>query len=124
MEIKILEIRDSGTFFPMLCINLGKADNEGQRYLMRRVGYPLDGRPNVAVCHLRCDNDKITNDPCQQEGRTYPVAHSYIIDHWDELKDGDVVDVRFILKETSEPCPSERGETIFDLYDDECIPGN
>jgi hypothetical protein len=110
MEVKILEIRDEGTFFPMLCINLGRADNEAQRYLMRRVGYPLDGDPNIAVCHLRCSNDRITNDPFQQEGRTYPVAHQHIYRHWDELKDGDVVDVRFILKETDAPCLPERQE--------------
>lgn len=107
MEVKILELRDEGTFIPLLCINLGQADNEPQRYLMRRVGYPLDGLPNIAIVHLQCGNDRITNDPYQQEGRTYPVGHHYIIDHWNELKDGSVVDVRFILGETTAPCESE-----------------
>jgi hypothetical protein len=111
MEVKILEIRDEATFFPMLCINLAKADNENQRYLMRRVGYPLDGEPNVAVCHLRCGYDPITNDPYQQIGRTYTVAHNYIIEHWDELKDGDVIDVEFILGETNVKKTPERHET-------------
>lgn len=35
-------------------------------------------------------------------------AHNWIIDHWQELKDGDVVDVQFILGETKEPKVSER----------------
>lgn len=108
MEVKILEIRDEGTFFPMLCINLGKAGNEAQRYLMHRVGYPLDGDPNVAVCHLRCGNDKITNDPWQQGDRTYHYAHKYILDRWNELVDGDVIDVQFILGETATKKTSER----------------
>jgi hypothetical protein len=107
MEVKILELRDHGTFIPLLCINLGQADNDAQRYLMRRVGYPLTGQPNIAITHLGCNNSRITNDPYQQEGRTFPVGHRYILWHWDELKDGDVVDVRFILKETDAPCKSE-----------------
>lgn len=110
MEVKILEIRDQATFFPMLCINLAKADNEAQHYLMRRCGYPLDGEPNVAVCHLSCNHSHITNDPYQQEGRTYPVAHHYIIEHWADIKDGDVIDVQFILGEKSTKSIPERYE--------------
>ena len=101
MQVKVLEIRDEGTFFPMLCINMGWCENEAQHRLLHGVGYPLDGRPNIAVCHARCSYDRITNDPFQHDGRTYPVAHHYIIDHWDELNDGDVVDVQFILGETT-----------------------
>ena len=41
-------------------------------------------------------------------GRTYPVAHDWIINHWDELLDGDVVDVEFILGETDVRKQSER----------------
>jgi len=109
MEVKIVEIRDEGTFFPMLCINLGEADNEAQRYLMRRCGYPVAGFPNIAVCHLRCHLDRITNDPFQWSGsRTYAVAHHYILDHWSQIRDGDVIDVEFILGETQVKKTSER----------------
>lgn len=47
-------------------------------------------------------------DPYFWTGRTMPVAHKYITEHFVEMKDGDVVDVRFILGETSEPCQSDR----------------
>jgi hypothetical protein len=109
MEVKLLELRDAGTFIPLLCINLGNADDKAAYYLMRRCGYPLDGRPNIAITHLSCDirAGGITNDPHQWGGRTYPVGHDYIIDHWHELKNGSVIDVRFILCETPEPCLSE-----------------
>jgi hypothetical protein len=66
--------------------------------------------PNVAIANLSCDNVRITNDPHQQEGRTFPVGHDWIIKHWDELRDGDVIDVRFILGETATPCKPEREE--------------
>jgi hypothetical protein len=65
----------------------------------------------VAITHLSCDNGRITNDPHQQNGRTFPVGHNWIIEHWDELRHGDVVDVRFILGETVAPCKPEREET-------------
>jgi hypothetical protein len=114
MEVKLLELRDAGTFIPLLCINLAEADDKAAYYLMRRCGYPLDGDPNIAICHLRCGYDRITNDPYQHQGgaRTYPVAHHYIIDHWHELKNGSVVDVRFILGETPAPCLSESEASV------------
>jgi len=36
------------------------------------------------------------------------IAHQYIRVHFDELKDGDVVDVQFIMGKTTEPKISER----------------
>lgn len=128
MQAKALEIRDEGTFIPALAVNMNprppypqngtmsedefRASVEAsgaQRYLLRRVGYPCDGRPNVIVTRLSGDG-KATNDPYSwgDGTRTFPVAHNYIIDHWDELKDGDVVDVSFILGETKAPKVSER----------------
>jgi hypothetical protein len=37
-----------------------------------------------------------------------PLAHQHIEQNWDLLNDGDVVDVEYILGETSEPKRSER----------------
>lgn len=106
MTAKTLEIRDEDTFIPMLAVDINP-ENEGQRYLMRRCGYPCDGRPNVVLTRLDGDG-KATNDPYAWGGRTYPVAHKYIIEKWAHLKDGDVVDVSFILDETSTPKVSEK----------------
>jgi len=38
----------------------------------------------------------------------FATAHKYIIDHWVDLKEGDVVDVEFILGEASEKKISQR----------------
>lgn len=119
MKIKLLEVRDDGTFIPMLCVDMNPPSEsdwiaisvkcyEAQRYLLRRCGYPCDGHPNIAITHLAADGDKCSNDPYFWGGRTRPVAHKYIIEHWAELRDGDVVDVEFILGETSAPKKSER----------------
>lgn len=128
MKTKLLEIRDEGTFIPMLCIDMmhdvltaeemvGLTEAElrnrvediaGQRYLLRRCGYPCDGRPNIAMTPLDAGGKPCWNDPYGWSGRTFPVAHNYIIEHWHELRDGDVVDVAFILGETTERKRSER----------------
>lgn len=110
MEIKILEVRDRGTFIPIIAVNM-QPDNDIQRYFLAdRCGYPCDGRPNIAISRLSADGSPFTNDPYWWTGlaRTMPVAHQYIYEHWPELADGDVVDVEFILGETATRKVSER----------------
>jgi hypothetical protein len=41
------------------------------------------------------------------DAHTKPQAHQYIEQHWRELKDGDVIDVEFILGETDVKKTSE-----------------
>lgn len=120
MKAKALEVRDEGTFIAVLAVDMNPVDetspetcdaHAGQRYLLRRCGYACDGRPNIILTRLDGSNAKATNDYFAWGGRTWPVAHRYIIEHWDRLKDGDVVDVEYILGERSEPKKSER-ETV------------
>jgi hypothetical protein len=121
MQVKILEVRDRGTFIPLLCIDMNPAldfrldallkedgHNEAQRYYLRRCGYPCDGRPNIGVTRLSANGDPFWNDPYGWKGRTMPVAHNYIIENWEEIRDGDVIDVEFILGETTVKKVSER----------------
>lgn len=93
MKAKVLEIRDEMTFIP--------------NWHLRRCGYPCDGQPNILITRLTA-NGKASNDPYFWGGRTMPVAHDYIIKNWENLRDGDVVDVQFILGEISAPKVSER----------------
>ncbi len=128
MNTKLLEIRDKGTFIPVLAVDMNSEpdpmveelardeadlgpslqDHAARTYLLRRCGYPCDGRPNIGITHLSADGKPFWNDPYGWGGRTYPVAHNFIIEHWAELRDGDVVDVQFILGETAAPKKSER----------------
>lgn len=109
MIAKALEIRDVGTFIPVLCVDMNPSNiGEGQRYLLRRCGYPCDARPNILMTNLSADGSPAWNDFYSWGGRTRPVAHKYITEHWDELLDGAVVDVQFILGETAAPKQSER----------------
>lgn len=104
MTTKTLEIRDRGTFIPALAIQVSGQDG----YLLRRAGFES---PMVYLVMLATEQCKY--DPYNWTGaRTMKVAHNYITDRFDELSDGDVVDVEFILHERPEPKRSER-ETVF-----------
>lgn len=126
MQAKALELRDKGTFVAILCVDMNPPqypvasmeprDKEedhaltiAQRNLLRRVGYACDGRPNIIMTRLSGDG-QATNDPYSWKGdtRTFPVAHAWIIEHWSELSDGDVVDVEYILGESTVKKTSER----------------
>ena len=107
MEIKCLEVRDEGTFIPVICIR-PIPDNGDQRYLLRRDGY--SGEENercVIVIKAQCEG--CAYDPYDwPRNRTMQNAHLFIETYWSELCDGDVVDVQFILGETKRKKLSER----------------
>ncbi len=99
MTTKLLEIRDRHTTVPALAIQVCGDDG----YLMRRAGF--EG-PMVYLIMLA--TEKCRYDPYNWDNmRTMGNAHNFIVDHWDLLNDGDVVDVEFILGETSAPKRSE-----------------
>lgn len=107
MEVKCLEVRDSGTFIPVICIK-PVPENEGQRYLLRRDGYSLrPDDPIIIMIDAQCRG--VSYDPYEWSGsRTKAIAHNFIMEHWSELADGDVVDVQFIIGERDRPKTSER----------------
>jgi len=107
LEVKVLEIRDEGTFIPVVCVNMNSS-NAAAAYYLRCAGYPNDDRPNIMVTSISADGGPAWNDPYGWGGRTYPVAHNHIIDNWHTLTDGDVIDVQFILEETTTKKTSER----------------
>ncbi len=106
MDVKVLEVRDEGTFIPVICLWPAPA-NEGQRYLLRRDGY--SGTPQercIILIDAQCRG--CSYDPYNWPNRTKQVAHNFIAENWDDLSDGDVIDVQFILGETTEKKTSER----------------
>lgn len=103
MKAFALEIRDRNTFIPALAVVLTWA-NGPQKYLIERAGY-YGGGICVMLSHL--SDGPMHHDPYAWGDRTYFVAHRYIIDNWARIKDGDVIDVEYILGETEKPKASE-----------------
>lgn len=110
MEVKCLELRDSMTFIPVICIRPVPV-NEAQRYLLRRDGY---SGTNEERCIIMIDAQcrGVAYDPYDwgQDPRTKINAHIYIEEHWADLVDGDVIDVEFINGEKPTKKISERLE--------------
>lgn len=116
MIVKALEIRDRGTFISAMAIKMvpARGEFEEERYLLARSGYGPDptADPCVVLCRMEAAgiDRNATYDPYSWGNRTMKVAHSHIVEHFDELRSGDVIDVEFLLGEAPEPKTSERVE--------------
>ena len=108
LQVKLLELRDRATFIPVMAANANSWD-EAEAFLLRRAGYSNDGRPIILLVDLN-GGRKAHYDPYAWGDRTFAIAHHYITLHWDMLKTGDVVDVEYILGETTTKKLSERVE--------------
>lgn len=104
MLIKFIEIRDTATCVPSIAIKMQAVNKVQERFLYQRCGYPPDGS---GVVLMELNNQRASSDPYYWGGRTYPAAHLYILEHFDELNDGDVVDARVFLEEESVPAEPE-----------------
>ena len=105
LDSKVIEVRDSCTHIPVLAIRMLAKNGIQNYYIHSRSGYPKDGSCIAVVKLADCDGNC---DPYAWTNRTMFNAHHYIYDHFDELSDGDVVDVEFILGENPTKKVSER----------------
>lgn len=98
MKTKILEIRDRNTCILGLAIDIQAEGTFGLR-AMARHGMRLGGR-YIMLTHLN-GSQKARIDPYDWADRTWTTAHAYIEQNWDTLVEGDIIDVQFILGETT-----------------------
>jgi hypothetical protein len=104
MDVKMLEVRDKGTFIPVMCVEM-KSENQDDRYLLRRLGYSED---NHFIQLVWISREETQYDPFKWNDRTMYTAHKYITQNWHKISCGDVIDVEYILGETDTPKISER----------------
>lgn len=115
MEIKAFELRDAGTFVPSLAIRVDPF-NEAERFLIGRAGYGTDPdtqREYIIFMGLHDLQAHYSPHDWGSTNRTRTVAHQYIIDNWDALEHGAVIDVQFILGETEKPKQSEAAGSLY-----------
>lgn len=106
MKTKLFEIRDRATFIPVFATQV-MPESEVQRRLIRAVGYGLDVGPIMVLIGRLSGGGQCHSDPYEWADRTFTVAHDYIARNFDQLEDGDVVDVEYILGETNAPKRSD-----------------
>jgi hypothetical protein len=111
-ETKMFEVRDEGTTMVVLAL---KPDPrfEAERWGWAKSGYgtdPIGQRHYVLLAPLHAGEGLLVCDPFKHPGqaRTLPTAHKHIIENWDYLRSMDVIDVQFILGETTVAKVSER----------------
>lgn len=108
MEAKTFEIRDKATFIPVVAVRL-KPVTEQDRYLLGRAGFgtsPQEQAKYVQV-FLLTGREQSTYDPYRWGSRTLTYAHVHMVNHWDDLESGAVIDVEFILGLREHPKVSE-----------------
>lgn len=105
LQTKLFEIRDSGTHIVAMG-TLMEPTNDRQRYQLARAGYAQGS--NLIYLARISSVGIATYDLYDWESSTMRHAHEYIQNHWDELKDGDVVDVEFIAGITKTKKVSEQ----------------
>jgi len=99
MITKLLELRDQHTSIQALAIQVSGQDG----YLMRRAGFQ-----SPMVYLLKLATQECRYDPWSWGDRTMHTAHRHIEATFDDLADGAVIDVEFILGETDAPKVSEQ----------------
>ncbi len=106
MLTKCFEIRDRHTFIPVFGVKVS-FENAAETYLLRQSGFQF---PSNAVFLVKMTSGEGQYNPYGwgTSARTMNVAHAHIRDHWDELENGQVIDVEFILKESPAPKVSEK----------------
>jgi hypothetical protein len=112
MIAKTVEIRDAGTMIPALAIRLVPV-TEQDRYLLGRAGYGTSAVAQsayVILARLSGGYGYATCDPHDWDTMTMISAHHWLIEHFDEIESGAVVDVEFISGKTSAPKTSEAEE--------------
>lgn len=110
MEVKLFEVRDRSTFIPVMATRL-EASNKAETYLIARAGFSTNPQKIKEYVLLSTLTRSIsTYDPYDWDTRTMSTAHQHIIDNYDLLEAGSVIDVEFILGETNEQKESERIE--------------
>jgi hypothetical protein len=116
MITKAFELRDRGTFIPVIAIKMVPSAHTpdqpvAEAFLLRRAGFGFDD-PCIVLCRMECSGvDRNATYDAFSWGvnpRTFHVAHLHLMENFDALESGAVIDVEFILGETEQPKISER----------------
>lgn len=110
MTAKTIEIRDRATFIPALAVSLDPS-NESDKYLLARAGFGTSDMPRKShtfLITLTGHPTTVVDPDGWVNQRTLGTAHRWIIDHFDLIESGQVVDVEYILGESDDPKVSER----------------
>jgi len=114
-QIKFFEVRDFATTIPMCAVRVERFKTPAwplrtemvrEDQLLARAGWGQESSA-VYMFHLGENPGKVTWDCYTWGDRTRKAVHAHICREWDNLQDGQLLDVRVILGETTEPCETD-----------------
>lgn len=101
-NIKTVEIRDRATLIPAFAIRMLPSD-EKEFFLFKGAGYGFS-HPCIMLIAIEAPwQSARSSDEWRNSPRTLVTAHKWIEKHFDEIENGDVIDVEFILDEKEKP---------------------
>ena len=100
MITKVVEVRDRMTYIPAVATSLKYSYiNQAANKILNNSGI-WSHNDIVILTHL--DRNKSSMDPYEWNDRTMKTAHDYIVKNWEFINNSDVIDVEYILGETSD----------------------
>lgn len=106
MKHKLLEVRDNATCIPVLATQMVVENGVEDKFLWR-YGYPRTPPYSILLSNVSSGEGHV--DPYDWGGSyTMTCAHEYIINNFDDLENGQVVDIRVFARLTEkEPASPE-----------------
>lgn len=102
MKSKMFEIRDNATRLLVIAIKTDPDNDEERQF------FEADGFDNSGVVLVRpLDQIAFWDSFAWGSKRVMGTAHRHIMEHFDELPNFSVIDVRVLLGEEEEPAKSE-----------------
>ncbi len=101
--MKVLQVLDRMTRIGVIAFRLDPQCEEERAELAHAGFGPRPEDQGRFVYLVSMTRDQAFWDPIEWGDRTMRAAHRYIIDHYNRLEPGDVVDVEFVLGETTAP---------------------
>lgn len=120
LEVKLVEARDDGITMALMFVKMAP-DNPSEKWLLARSGYGDCPEEYIIMVDIN-EGDNFKGQTSASETdyaygfRTRTVVHHFMEDNWDTVKPGDVVDVQYILGETSSPKKSEQFHSILQIH--------
>lgn len=108
MTSKTFEIRDRGTFIPVLAVRLDPA-TAADRYLIARAGFGTspDSQGEYVMLTKLSDMQEAHTDPYEWGWPEMTQAHLHIRENFNLLESGAVIDLEFLRGEAACPKLSE-----------------
>jgi hypothetical protein len=110
MIARLFEIRDRGTFIPLLAVQCDPA-NEDERYLLAHAGFGKNAatqRRYVLCGEIDSGKFRMSYDPFDFPTGTLRQAVEHIQANFEALESGAVIDVEFLRGERRAPRQPER----------------